>query len=152
MEQTSNNIEHNMTDRIIEELVNHVENKVEAEVKQEEEVKQQEEVMKEEEAHQAEVKQEDVVNGIENTTNSEINFEEAKQAKTRTKSKPKSKPKTQNDTDTKVTNAEMKALADVNNQFYTLLNRIHKIPMFKDKLTKELLNNKRHVLKSMMKS
>ena len=29
MEQTSNNTEHSMTDKIIEELVNHIENRVE---------------------------------------------------------------------------------------------------------------------------
>ena len=77
MEQTSNNTEHNMTYKIIEE-----------EVKQEE-VKQEEEV-----------RQEEVATDIENTTNSEIHVEEAKQAKTRTQAKPKAKPKTQHDTDT----------------------------------------------------
>ena len=45
-------------------------------------------------------------------------------------------PKPQRDTDTKLTKAEMKELADINNQFYTLLNRIDKIPNLKDKLTK----------------
>ena len=37
----------------------------------------------------------------------------------------------------------MKELADINNQFYTLLNRIHKIPKFEDKLTKEVLQYKK---------
>jgi len=71
--------------------------------------------------------------------------EEPTQVKTRTKSKPKAKPKTQYDTETKLAKAEMKELADSNNQFYTLLNRIDKIPKFKDKLTKEILKyKKRH--------
>ena len=55
------------------------------------------------------------------------------------------KPKTQHDTETKLTKAEMKELADINNQFYTLLNRIDKIPSLKDKLTKDLLNYKKHI-------
>ena len=41
----------------------------------------------------------------------------------------------------------MKELADINNQFYTLLNRIDKIPNLKDKLTKELLNYKKTQIK-----
>ena len=125
MEQTSNNSEHNMTDKIIEQ-----------EVKHEEEVKQEE------------VKHEkEVVNHIENTTNNEHIFEEAKQAKTRTKPKPKSKPKPQHDTDTKLTKAEMKELADMNNQFHALLNGIDKIPNRKDMLTKERLTRKKTHIK-----
>ena len=53
---------------------------------------------------------------------------EAKQVKTRTKAKPRSKPKTQHETDTKLTKADMNELVDISNQFYTLLNRIDKIP------------------------
>ena len=37
----------------------------------------------------------------------------------------------------------MKESADINNQFYTLLNRIDKIPNPKDKLTKEVLKDKK---------
>ena len=37
----------------------------------------------------------------------------------------------------------MKGLANINNQFYTLLNRIDKIPNLKNKLTKEVLKDKR---------
>ena len=37
----------------------------------------------------------------------------------------------------------MKDLADINNQCYTLLNRIHKMPNLKDKLTNELLKDKK---------
>ena len=81
-------------------------------------------------------KQEKVVNDIENATHNEVNADEAKQAKTRTKAKPKSKPKTQNDTATELTKAETKDVADINNQFHTLLNRIGKIPNFKDNLIK----------------
>ena len=131
MEQTSNNTEHNLTDKIIEEEVKHAE-----EVKQEEGVEQEE-----------------VVNNIENpTTTTKENKAEEKQeepthAKTITHAKPKSKPKTQHDTDTKLTIAEMKELADINNQFYTLLNRIDKIPNLKDKLTKELLKYKKTHIK-----
>ena len=41
----------------------------------------------------------------------------------------------------------MKELADINNQFYTLLNRVDKIPNLKDKLTKELLKEKKtHII------
>ena len=36
----------------------------------------------------------------------------------------------------------MKDMADINNQLYTRLNRIYKIPNRKDKLTKELLKDK----------
>jgi len=46
----------------------------------------------------------------------------------------------------------MKELADINNQSYTLLNRIDRIPNLNDKLTKELLKEKRHILESMVKS
>ena len=127
MEQTSNNTEHNMTDRIIEE-----------EAKQEEVVNDAENTTNNE-INVEEVKQEEVVNDIENTTNNEINVEEAKQTKTRTKAKPKSKPKTQNNTYTKLTKAEMKELADNINKFYTLLHRIGKIPNLKDILANELL-------------
>ena len=89
-----------------------------------------------------EVKQED----------EEVNQEEEpKQVKTITKAKPKAKPKTQQDTETRLTKAEMKELADINNQFHTLLNRIDKIPSL-DKLTKELLKYEKHILKSMMQS
>ena len=66
-----------------------------------------------------------------------INVEVAKQTKTRAKPKPKSKQKQLQDTDTKLCKAGLKELADINNPFYTL-NRIHKIPNIKDKLTKEL--------------
>jgi len=52
------------------------------------------------------------------------------------------KPKTQHDTDTKLTHAEMKELADINNQVYTLVNRVDKIPNLKDKLTEEFVNDK----------
>ena len=48
-----------------------------------------------------------------------------------------SKPKPQQDTDTEWSKAEMKELADINSQFYTLLDRIDKIPNLKDKLAKE---------------
>ena len=41
----------------------------------------------------------------------------------------------------------MKELADINNQFYTLLNRIDKIPNLKDELTKELLKYKKTHIK-----
>ena len=41
----------------------------------------------------------------------------------------------------------MNEFADINNQFYTLLNRIDKIPNLKDKLTKELLNEKKTHIK-----
>ena len=41
----------------------------------------------------------------------------------------------------------MKELADTNNRFYTLLNRLDKIPNLKDKLTKELLTYKRTHIK-----
>ena len=40
------------------------------------------------------------------------------------------------DIDNKLTKAEMKELADINNQFYSLLDRIDKIPNLKEKLTK----------------
>jgi len=133
MEQTFNNIEHNMTDKIIEELVNHIEDTVEEEVKQEE-VKQEE------------VKQEEVIR-IENTTNNEINVEETKQVKPRTNAKPKSKPKTQNDTDTQLTKAEMNEFADINNEFQTLLKSIDKMPNLKDKFANELLNKKKTHIK-----
>jgi len=67
-----------------------------------------------------------------------INVEVAKQTKTRAKPKPKSKQKQLQDTDTKLCKAGLKELAYINNQFYTLLNRIDKLPNIKDKLTKEL--------------
>ena len=51
------------------------------------------------------------------------------------------------DTDTKLTKAEMKELADITNQLYTPLNRIDKIPNLKDKLTKELLKYKNTLIK-----
>ena len=35
----------------------------------------------------------------------------------------KAKPNTQQDTETKLTKAEMKEVTDINTQFYTLLNR-----------------------------
>ena len=38
-------------------------------------------------------------------------------------------------------------MADINNQFYTLLNRIDKIPNLKEKLTKELLKYKKTHIK-----
>ena len=41
----------------------------------------------------------------------------------------------------------MKELADVNNQFYTLLHRIYKIPNLKDKSTNELLKYKKTHIK-----
>ena len=41
----------------------------------------------------------------------------------------------------------MKELADINNQFYTLLNRINKIPNLKGKLTNELLKGKKAHIK-----
>ena len=41
----------------------------------------------------------------------------------------------------------MKEMADINNQFYSLLNRIDKIPNLKEKLTKELLNYKKTHIK-----
>ena len=56
----------------------------------------------------------------------------------RTKTKPMQKSKQQQGTYSKLTKAEMKELTDINNQLYTLLNRIDKIP--------------NHILKSMMKS
>jgi len=57
------------------------------------------------------------------------------------------KPKTKNGTDTKLTRAEMQELADINNQFYTLLNRIDKIRNLKNKLAKELLKYKKTHIK-----
>ena len=39
----------------------------------------------------------------------------------------------------------MKEMVDINNQFYTLLNRIDKIPNLKQKLTKELFFFKTHI-------
>ena len=41
----------------------------------------------------------------------------------------------------------MKEMADINNQFYTLFNRIDKIPNLKDKLTNELLKYKKPLIK-----
>ena len=41
----------------------------------------------------------------------------------------------------------MKELADIKNRFYTLSNRIGRIPQLKDKLTKELLKEKRTHIK-----
>ena len=41
----------------------------------------------------------------------------------------------------------MKGMADINNQFYSLLSRIDKIPNLKEKLTKELLNDKKTHIK-----
>ena len=41
----------------------------------------------------------------------------------------------------------MKELADIKNQFHTLLNRTGRIPQLKDKLTKELLKQKRTHIK-----
>jgi len=146
MEQTSNTIEHNMTDKIIEESVNHSENKVEEEAKQEEVANNIENTTYSEMNVGEDLKQE-VVNNIENITNSEAHVEEGKQAKTNTKARPKAKPKTQHDTYTKLTKAEMKELADINNQFYTLLNRIDKAPNLKDELAKELLKYKKTHIK-----
>ena len=74
--------------------------------------------------------------------------EEPKQVKIGTKAKQNAKPKTQNDTETKLTKAEMKDMADINNQVYTRLNRIYKIPNRKDKLTKELLKDEKAHIKN----
>ena len=41
----------------------------------------------------------------------------------------------------------MKDLADINNQYYTLLNRIDKTPHLQDKLTKEVLTDKKTHIK-----
>ena len=109
-------------------------------VKKEEEVKE-EEVKQEEEQ---EVKQEEVKQEEEQ----EVKQEEVKQAKPKAKPKAKSKSKLQQqDTDTKLSKAEMKEMADINNQFYALLNRIPKIPNLHDKLTKELLKDKKTQIK-----
>ncbi len=125
---------------MIEEVVNHIENtkhtdenihENEVEVKQEE-VKQEEE----QEVKQEEVKQEEE--------------QEVKQAKPKAKPKAKSKSKSklqQQDTDTKLCKAEMREMADINNQFYALLNRIQQIPNLNDKLTKELLKDKKTQIK-----
>ena len=55
--------------------------------------------------------------------------------------------KAQNDTDTILTKGDMKELADISNQFYTLLNRIDKVPNLKDKVVKELLKYKKSHIK-----
>ena len=48
----------------------------------------------------------------------------------------KSTPKVKQDIDNKLTKAEMKEMADIDNRFYSLLNRIDQIPNLKEKLTK----------------
>jgi len=123
------------------------------EVKQEyvkqEEIKQDE--VKQEYAKQEEIKQDEVKQ--EYVKQEEIQQEEIKQdeevkpTKPKAKPKAKSKPKLQEDTGTKLTKAEMKEMADINNQFYALLNRIQKIPNLNDKLTKELLKDKKTQIK-----
>ena len=138
MEQTSNNTENNMTGKSIEEEVKQDQVKQDEEVQQEdgkqEQVKQDE--VKQEEVQQEELKQEEVINHIDDV---EENQENVKQkAKPTTKAKPTPKP--QHDTDTKLSRAGVEELADINNQFYTLLNGIDKLPNLKDKLTKQLLN------------
>ena len=90
------------------------------------------------------------VAGVEDTPTETAPFvpiEEVKPSKPKAKPKANSKPKLQEDTGKKLTNAEMKEMADINNQFYALLNRIQKIPNLNDKLTKELLKDKKTQIK-----
>jgi hypothetical protein len=112
---------------MIEEVVNHIEN-----------TKHTDENIHE---NEVEVKQDDVKKEEE---------QEVKQAKPKAKPKAKSKSKSklqQQDTDTKLCKAEMREMADINNQFYALLNRIQQIPNLNDKLTKELLKDKKTQIK-----
>ena len=109
-----------MTDKIIEEeikqeeVVNDLENTTDGAtnvhgVKQDEVVNDIEYTTNRE-TKAEEVKQEEVVKDIENTTNSEINVEGAKQAKTQKKGITKVKTKNTDDTDAKLTKAEIKEL------------------------------------------
>jgi len=125
---------------MIEEVVNHIENTkhTDENIHENEVEVKQDDVKKEEEQ---EVKQEEVKQEEE---------QEVKQAKPKAKPKAKSKSKSklqQQDTDTKLCKAEMREMADINNQFYALLNRIQQIPNLNDKLTKELLKDKKTQIK-----
>jgi len=73
------------------------------------------------------------------------NVEEARPTKTKTVAK--AKAKAQHDLDNELTKAEMKEMADIDNQFYAPLNRINKIPSLKEKLTKGILRYKKAHLK-----
>ena len=75
---------------------------------------------------------EQVVNLIE-----KIEEEQVKPTKTKTKAKAKAKAK--QDIDNKLTKAEMKEMADINNQVYTLLNRIDNIPHLKKYITTRII-------------
>ena len=143
MEQTTNNTELNMTDKINDEwiniddtddeVVNNSDNTTKNEIN-DEVVNDIEN--KEDSENNVQLQHEEVVNEINNTTNTDNNFQEEKLTKTKTKTKAKAKPKTQHDTYAKFTKAEMKELADINNQ----------IPNLTDKITKELLKaTKTHI-------
>jgi len=151
---------------MIEEVVNHIENtkhtdenihENEVEVKQDDVKKEEEQEVKQEEVKQEEeqeVKQDDVKKEEEQEVKQDDvkkeEEQEVKQAKPKAKPKAKSKSKSklqQQDTDTKLCKAEMREMADINNQFYALLNRIQQIPNLNDKLTKELLKDKKTQIK-----
>ena len=108
MEQASKNTEHNLTNRIIgelvrqDEVVNHIGNTTNNEnnvqVKHEEvnhidNTTNNEHNENNVQVNHEDVKHEEVVNHIENTTRHENIVEEPKQAKIRTKAKPNSKAK-----------------------------------------------------------
>ena len=72
--------------------------------------------------------------------------------KPKAKAKPRAKAKAKSqEPDTILCKAELKEMADINNQFQTLLNRVDKIPNFKDKMVQQLLKDKKHILKLMIK-
>ena len=78
----------------------------------------------------------------------EVKQDKVKQAKPKAKPKAKSKSKLQqHDADTQLCKAEMTEMADINTQFYALLNRIKQIPNLHDKLAKELSKDKKTQIK-----
>ena len=127
MEQTSNDTELNMTDKITEELVNTIDNTDEEVVNNVDNTTNSEinhEVVSD--IENVQLKHGEVVNEIDITTSTENNVQEEKLTERKTKTQAMAKPKTQHDTDSELSKAEMKELADINNQFYTPLNRIDK--------------------------
>jgi hypothetical protein len=130
---------------MIEEVVNHIENTkhTDENIHENEVEVKQDDVKKEEEQ---EVRT--IADGA--TRETQLGLSSVKQAKPKAKPKAKSKSKSklqQQDTDTKLCKAEMREMADINNQFYALLNRIQQIPNLNDKLTKELLKDKKTQIK-----
>ena len=127
-----------MADYIVEEIVNHNQNATH----NDENIHENKVEIKQENVQQDEDR------GAESTPSERGNAPfEVKPTKPKAKPKANSKPKLQEDTGKKLTNAEMKEMADINNQFYALLNRIQKIPNLNDKLTKEVLKDKKTQIK-----